>query len=325
MIEPGLLSELEALVAETYTLWAPGWVTFNWREYTWDHVLRVRALARTLAQREGADVDVVGLAALLHDVTKSYDGEYITDAAGQRLVDANGQWHNATRPPTGANEVTRLYDALSLTGALHNASGAQIARALLQRRQLPVGLVNAVATAIEDHLSPPSDAAVASLCLYDADTIDANIGLPAFVRNIYIHVHFYGERNPSARPLAEVLDDGPLDYLGPYVREKLKPWSQGKLRDFVPRLRTAAGRAFASARLERLDLVFDALIAELDEPEGALISGRLAVLRHYMRHHERASISAETDALLRWASRDGATVGARSLVEAIARESAGLE
>ena len=33
---------LDELVKETYALWEPGWVTFNWRGYTYDHVRRVR-------------------------------------------------------------------------------------------------------------------------------------------------------------------------------------------------------------------------------------------------------------------------------------------
>ena len=45
-------------------------------------------------------------------------------------------------------------------------------------------LVSRVALTIRQHLRPPEDAPLESGCLYDADTIDANIGLPAFVRLI---------------------------------------------------------------------------------------------------------------------------------------------
>jgi hypothetical protein len=320
-----LVSDLEQLVAATYLLWEPGWVTFNWREYTWDHVQRVRALAQTLALRESADADTLDLAALLHDVTKSYDGEYITDAAGQRVVDANGQWHNLLRLPVARNEATAAFDALGLAGTLHNVSGAEVARALMVRRGLPEPLCERVAGAIRDHLAPPADAPVESLCLYDADTIDANIGLPAFLRNIYIHLHFYEVRVPTPRPLDDMLQNAPLDYLRPYVTEKLKPWAQGKLRDFIPRLRTAAGRDLSVARLERLDATFDAFANELADPQS-LVCGRLAVLLHYMRRRTCVSIASETRALAgEWLVHNGATEGAHSLVEAIARESAGLE
>ncbi|NLG29210.1 MAG: hypothetical protein GX557_14965, partial [Chloroflexi bacterium] len=182
------------------------------------------------------------------------------------------------------------------------------------------------AVAIADHLSPPADARAESLCLYDADTIDANIGLPAFVRNIYIHLHFYEQRQASAESLDELLASEPLTYLGPYVREKLKPWAEGKLRDFIPRLRTAAGRELAEARLRRLEAAFTQLEAELQTPAASLQHGGLAVLLHYMRHRDRASIAAETSSLAHdWALRNGASDAARALIQAIDSECRGLE
>jgi len=326
MLDRQLLHELNALVAATYLLWEPGWVTFNWREYTYDHVQRVRALALTLAAREGADADVVELAALLHDVTKSYDGEYLTDADGKRLVDANGQWHNLLRLPQARNEVTALYDLLGLAGTLHNVSGAKVAGVLLRARGLPESLVERVQAAIRDHLTPATGAPRESLCLYDADTIDANIGLPAFVRNIYIHLHVYETRGACSRPLDDLLLDAPLEYLQPYVTQQLKPWAQGKLRDFLPRLRTESGRQLALARLQHLNATFERLAEELADPASALERGRLAVVLHYMRHREGASIAAETRALSDgWPSGAEPTQGARELVRAIVRESAGLE
>jgi putative nucleotidyltransferase with HDIG domain len=323
MTDQALLQELDTLVRETYLLWEPGWVTFNWREYTYDHVQRVRALALTLATREHANAEVVELAALLHDVTKSYDGEYVTDANGQRIVDANGQWHNHLRPPVASNEATALFDELHLAGTLHNVSGAAVARTLLARRGVAPNTCERAAVAIADHLSPPADARIESLCLYDADTIDANIGLPAFVRNIYIHLHFYEQREASAGSLDELLVNEPLTYLGPYVREKLRPWAEGKLRDLCPRLRTAAGRELAETRLRRLEATFSQLEAELQTLATSLQHGGLAVLLHYMRHRDRASIAAKTRSLVHdCAVRNGA---ARTLIEAIDRECRGLE
>jgi HD superfamily phosphodiesterase len=69
-----ILADLETLVRETYQLWDQEWVGFSWRNYTFDHVQRVRALTRTLCAREGGDVLVANYAGLLHDITKSYDG-----------------------------------------------------------------------------------------------------------------------------------------------------------------------------------------------------------------------------------------------------------
>ena len=74
-----LVQHLDRLLLQTYALWKPGWVTFNWRRYTYDHVQRVRALALSLCAEEGGDTAVTELAALLHDITKPYDGEIIVD------------------------------------------------------------------------------------------------------------------------------------------------------------------------------------------------------------------------------------------------------
>ncbi|MBM3190491.1 MAG: HD domain-containing protein, partial [Chloroflexi bacterium] len=156
-----LLTELEDLVRETCLLWGPGWVTFNWRNYTFDHVQRVRGLAMTLCLREGGDALVTELAALLHDITKPFDGEYRVDAQGQRVVDEQGYWHNEVRLPPRRNHIVELYEALGLEGQLHNESGAAIAERLLAERGLPEGMSQRVAQTIRDHLRPPDDAPIA--------------------------------------------------------------------------------------------------------------------------------------------------------------------
>ncbi|MHB1294890.1 MAG: HD domain-containing protein [Anaerolineae bacterium] len=321
-----LFKQLDALVCETYALWPAGWCTFNWRAYTYDHVQRVRGLALSLCRREGGDPEVTELAALLHDITKPYDGEYVLGPDGQRAVDAQGLWRNELRPPLGANRVTALHDTLHLEGSLHNVSGAAIAERLLRDAGLPDITVQRVAAAIRDHLIPPADASLESGCLYDADTIDANIGLPAFVRNIYIHLHFRDERRKPEEPPTDVLlRDAPLDYLVPYVRENLPRWTQGKQRDFVPRLRTQAARDLALERLDRLSATWAAMAEELEAFATTSRSGQLAVVLHYMMHRDEPSIAAETDYLAHtWLPSNGATPAARSLIEHLQRESAGL-
>jgi putative nucleotidyltransferase with HDIG domain len=299
-------------------------VTFNWREYTYDHVRRVFGLASNLARLEGADAEIVALSALLHDITKPYDGEYVTDAKGQRVTDDDGYWRNSVRQPVGHNEVTALYDERCLEGKLHNVSGAEVARALLARRGLQPSTCRRVAETIAHHLSPPDGAPIESLCLYDADTIDANIGLPAFVRNIYINLHFYPTRQPDAPPLDDLLTKDPLAYLRPYVTERLAPWIAGKERDFVPKLRTVSGRQLAERRLIRLRATVDALDAELDEFGQNGRKGALSVVLHYMAHRESPSIHAETVFLAdQQAGSDEYTSAARALVAAIQQEIAG--
>jgi len=322
-----LLATLDALVRETCALWDPGWVTFNWRRYTYDHVQRVRGLALTLCRREGGDPRVVELAALLHDITKPYDGEYLADAAGKRLLDEQGYWRNEVRRPLRANEVTALYDRLSLAGLLHSESGAAIAGHLLRQHAIDEAICERVARAIRHHLQPPAGAGLESRLLYDADTLDANIGLPAFVRNIYINLHFYdARRSPGSPPIAEVLGRAPLDFLRPYVVEKLPAWTEGKERDFVPRLLTAAARELATARLRRMADTWAILEEDLLDYPTTSRHGCLAVVLHYMLHQEDPSIAAETAYLAdEWPRANGTSRRAQEFVAQIRREMDGIE
>lgn len=315
-----LLRDLDALLRETFMLWDPGWVTFNWRGYTYDHIQRVRGLALTLAAGEGADLIVVELAALLHDITKPFDGEILVDAEGQRVFDERGYWQNETRDPPRRNHVVDLYEELGLRGLLHNESGALLAQALLQERDVPSPLIERVAEAIREHLRPSDAASKEAQCLYDADTIDANIGLPAFVRNIYINLHFHDRRkSPETPPIDQRLTDHPLGFLEDYVRENLPRWVQGKRQDFPPRLCTASARKLADERLVRLEGVFADLAAELSYFDTTERQGRLAVVLHYMHHRSDPSIAQETAALANNGLAKRSPV-ARTLVEQIQRE-----
>ena len=65
-----LIAELDQLVHDRLGAWPPQWEGFHWPGYTCEHTLRVRNLAVQLARREGADPDVVEVAALLHDIRK---------------------------------------------------------------------------------------------------------------------------------------------------------------------------------------------------------------------------------------------------------------
>src|SRR5437868_4612985 len=127
--DQSVLRELEALVRETYQLWDEVWVGFSWRNYTFDHVLRVRNLARTIAAAEAGDLRALEFGATLHDVTKSFDGEILM-RDGKRVLDADGFWLNEKLPPARRNRVVDLYDQLALEGTVHHVSGGQIATTL---------------------------------------------------------------------------------------------------------------------------------------------------------------------------------------------------
>jgi len=311
-----LTAELDRLLRETYALWEPGWVNFNWRGYTYDHVRRVTSLSLRLCRDEGGDRRVVELAALLHDITKPYDGRYVLDEGGQRVVDERGYWRNETRWPLGRNEVTDLYDRLGLGGQPHNISGGGVAHEILTRRGVDEDLALRATKAIRDHLRPPDDALAESLCLYDADTIDANIGLPALVRNIYIRLHYRDlRREPDEMPTERLIREAPMDYLTSYVRESLPTWASGKRRDFVPRLTTETARALAQERLNYLDGVLRQMQTELDHPGEACAHGALAVMLHYMTRRAEPSVNSETDYLRKvWLEDGEPSPAARQLV-----------
>jgi uncharacterized protein len=69
-LSPAVLRTIEHLLRERLGDWPAEWEGYHWPGYTYEHTLRVRNLALELARREGADEQVVHLAALLHDIRK---------------------------------------------------------------------------------------------------------------------------------------------------------------------------------------------------------------------------------------------------------------
>jgi HD superfamily phosphohydrolase YqeK len=288
------LKELDALVAETYQLWDEEWVGFSWRNYTYDHVARVRALARTIGAREGGDDLVIRYGATLHDITKSFDGEILTTPDGKRVTDENGLWLNDYLPPARANKLTELYDRLDLHRTVHSKSGAAVANALLEEYGLSPAVRQHVQEVIHTHLMPGPDSSVEGKALYDADTIDANIGLPAFYRNIQISLH--GQDNQYARRGERFVDwlrENLAPFLDGYLKEKIPTWIDGKQRDFVGKMTTEAGRRAAQRRIDRLRQVNDGLVEEMERLEDALERGRLAVVRYFMENRSNPQMTQQ--------------------------------
>ncbi len=321
-----VLSELERLVRETYTLWDEEWVGFSWRNYTYDHVQRVRALGRTIGAEEGADDRVLNFAGLLHDITKAYDGEIITDAQGNRVLDENGFWQNETLVPARENIVTEAYDRLDLAGQLHNVSGATMADWLLSERGYSADFRDAVGAAIEAHLLADNSATVEGRSLYDADTIDANIGLPAFYRNIQIGMRrqdvTFADRGES---FPEWLRENLEDHLHEYLTDRVATWIEGKRRDFIPKMTTATGRRVAEERVARFTRILADLHHELTDLETALAHGGNAVVHYFMEHRSNPMLSEQLELLAKqWLrthpAEEGAATGAASFLMALRHE-----
>jgi hypothetical protein len=239
------LGQVEALVRETFELWDVVRVGFSWRHYYLNHTYRIRNLSVQMAAAEGADADLLEMAAILHDITKRYDGNILSGPDGKRVLDEEGFWLNEMIMPDRSNWVTKLYDDLELQGLIHHVSGAVITDRVLAEFGCEAPYREAVAEVVRGHLKAEnlSEAEfnrryrlTESRILYDADTIDPNLGLTAFYRNIQIHA-------------GGLLRRGQSPDLEGYVRG-LPRWVNMK-DEFIGKMITDRGREIAAERQER--------------------------------------------------------------------------
>ena len=272
---------------QTHLLWDEEWVGFSWRNYTYEHMQRVRGLSRTMGRAEGAEPRVIEFAATLHDVTKSYDGEIVVGPDGKRVLDENGFWKNATLLPQRQNRVT---DALRPSRARRDAA-QRLRRAgsptpCWRRPATPATSGPRVDQAIQEHLMAGSGASLEGKVLYDADTIDANIGLPAFYRNIQISLRGqdrqYARRSES---FVEWLQENLPEYLDELPQGAHPHLDRGQAAGLRAQddHRRRAGRRRGPPRAPGARST-GSWSAELEELEQAVEEGRLAVVRYFMEN-----------------------------------------
>jgi uncharacterized protein len=197
--------------------------------HDFDHVWRVTTLAVRIAQHEGADVTVVRLAALLHDVSiaPSSTEEEGTDADRRHA---------------------------------HHLAAADFARDLLLDRGLGTGRVANVVHCIETHrfrdqsVQPQT---IEAKCLYDADKLDS-IGAIGIAR-AFAYAGAHGSRlwhEPwSAVPPIDAKPSG-SDYTP--VHEYVY-----KLRHIMATLHTGSARRVGAERHRFMLTFFDRLDAEM--------------------------------------------------------------
>ncbi|MBN1149351.1 MAG: HD domain-containing protein [Anaerolineales bacterium] len=195
-----------------------------------DHVLRVYRLAERLALAEGADLEIVRAAALLHDVQVS-------------AAPAAGGQAGAGRPG-------------------HQHGAAQFARRVLQAEGWTEERISAVEHCIQAHrfrdASQPPQTLEAQV-LFDADKLDA-IGATGAARAIAYAAHagqpFYSP--PSTRFLesGQEEDGEPHSAYHEYLF---------KLRKLKERLHTETARALAQERHRRMTDFFEQLALEAGE------------------------------------------------------------
>jgi putative nucleotidyltransferase with HDIG domain len=285
-----VLTRLSELARETFLLWDQSWVDFSWRHYYYEHTQRVRALALEIGRHEAADLDKLQYAALLHDITKRYDGKILRDSQGRRITNEYGFWRNELLKPARENMVTRLYREHRQFHKLHNLSGAVVAEKILESYGLPEGFRHSIASIIEGHLmlgngeDSSSPDVLERNILYEADTMDANLGLIAFYRNIHINTH----NAIATRGKADVAQ---------YV-SLIEPWIQTKV-PFVKRMETATSIQVAEQRLEKMRKIHEQILDEARTSFArSLEQGLLGCVKYFMEHNEDPCLEDEMSYLM---------------------------
>jgi uncharacterized protein len=194
--------------------------------HDFDHVLRVATLAVRLAEAEGADVDIVRLAAYLHDV------------------------------PVDALETS----GRGMQRSAHHLAAADFARELLTRRQVGNQTIDAVVHCIEAHRFRDQSITPHTLeaqCLYDADKLDS-MGAIGIARCFAFGGAHDSRLWTQPWPEAPADDDQPdgADYTP--VHEYVY-----KLRRLLASLHTPSARRIGAERHEFMQLFFDQLDAEM--------------------------------------------------------------
>ena len=288
-----ILKELDDLVKETFLLWDEIWIGFSWRHYYFNHTQRVKALGLEIGRREGADLRKLEYAATLHDITKRYDGRILTDSQGRRILDENGFWRNELLMPKRENLVTKLYREFNQFGSLHNVSGAFIARKILESYGFPSDFCASVGSIIEGHLKPDNNGEGSSSdvlerrILYEADTIDANLGLTAFYRNVQIRTHYATAANGRAD-------------LRQYISH-IEPWIGSKTSS-IDRIVTETGTDTARQRHERMKKLSSQIRDEFQNSyRKSLDHGILGIIKAFMDRNQDPNLVDEMDFLFaRW-------------------------
>jgi uncharacterized protein len=197
-----------------------------------DHVLRVYYLAIRLAQAEGADLEIVRTAALLHDVPRNFSEADVSEKQ--------------------ANEKGALREG-------HHHDAARFAQQVLESEGWTEVRIAAVVHCIETHRFRDQHTQPHTLeaqVLFDADKLDA-IGATGVARAIAYAVK-HGQP-VYAPPSAEFLRSGQTQPGEPHssYHEHLF-----KLRKLKERLYTRTGRTLALGRHDFLETFYAQLLAE---------------------------------------------------------------
>jgi len=271
---------------------ARSWYPANDPVHGFDHILRVYHLAGRLARSEGADLEIVQAAALLHDVESSQPSVVsnqpsppgVAAISGQPSVDSDQEpktsdsssvvghssetlnpqssiFNQQSAPPglrfapTINNQQSKIKNRLD-----HHHASASFAAQVLREEGWDDGRIAAVEHCIRAHRfrdrsQPPQT--IEAKVLFDADKLDA-IGAVGVARAIGYAVQ--SGMPAYATPSAQFLSTGELAPGEPHsaYHEYLF-----KLRHIKDRMITATGRALAEERHRWMAAFFESLAAEM--------------------------------------------------------------
>jgi uncharacterized protein len=203
--------------------------------HDFDHVCRVTTLAVRLAQEEGADVEAVRLAALLHDVPVS-------------------------SAPVSSKEAASPAEEPASKRRAHHFAAAEYARQLLVARGLGTERVANVVHSIEAHRFRDQSVQPQTLeakCLYDADKLDS-IGAIGIGR-AFAFAGAHGNRLWTEAWSASPADDAkPAGHDYTPVHEYFY-----KLRRILKTLHTQSAQRIGLERHRFMTVFFDRLDAEM--------------------------------------------------------------
>ena len=224
------------ITVETARLWYPG----SDPVHGFDHVLRVYHLAERLAQVEGADLEIVRAAALLHDIES---GEWSVE---------RGQ----------ASSIDNQQSSINNSRLTHHLSSAEFAAQVLQAEGWSEERIAAVQHCIRAHRfrdrqEPPTT--LEAQVLFDADKLDA-IGAVGVARAIGYAIQ--AGQPAYAPPSAQFLETGELQPGEPHsaYHEYLF-----KLRRIKERMLTSSGRKLADERHRVMAEFFEKLAQEMGD------------------------------------------------------------
>lgn len=226
--------------------------------HDFDHVLRVARMAVRIAQAEGADLQVVRLAALLHDVPVHESPEDGIEADSPAHLSLDSHMESDTR--AAATDGLDIFAQRAAERLDHHHAAAEFARNLLAARGLGTAQCEHVVHCIQAHRFRDTSIQPQTLeakCLYDADKLDS-IGAIGVVRAV-AYAGAAGARMWT-EPWTEVppIELAPEGELYTPVHEYVY-----KLKRILPTLHTETARRIAGRRHTFMAAFFDQLDAEM--------------------------------------------------------------